>query len=328
MSGDPLPRLLILVLLLCGGCFGRESSQTPEVDLRTALRSRLDGQPEKGADRYRLCAELALLHMKSGEYGAAETWFTKAHLLDQDLYTRSLAELALSKIFNEKVKTFRAHCVERWMVRLLAVMNSLVADRREEALTHLRQLSSELRLDADPYDEVRDPSTRTEYLALAGALFYRCGDTDHGFADMLKAWEINSGHFPTWLAGDFLNLANSRGLPGLAPSDNRPAPSAFFQKHLKAIELVGHGPQKQAVELSISMFEYWPIIHAMTGGDPQAKEIENAYLGMIGERLLKISYPVYTVIDAGGSRERGQPGMDLNEQMTRSWDLQKKRMVA
>ncbi len=289
----------------------------------------------QGFNRLKDSSEAACLAMLRGEYIRAAASFERSFALEEELYTRSLAELGLSSLLNERVRTFRGHYFERWMVQMLAVVNRLAMADREGAKVELRRLIVDLRLTDDPFQEKRLLKAKVACLSLAGMFEVMLGMQEEAFGDLYAAWKEDRDAMPEPIRNTFVSWAKLR-IPSNEFGSDRDAalPDAWLAKGRSLqlrVTLRGKFPQRVEEGVQVSLLEYWPVIRTWQDAEftpEEGRELEDVFLGALGKRVIQLAWPVYRHQTKTDRTDLTGTNLDLGSMMLNSWQLQKNRLIA
>lgn len=320
---------LLLILI----CFGIVSCQKKDRPIKRDIKS-ISNSIKKEAERpskkqYKYLAESALLSMYQGEYIEAHNEFEKAYQLYQSLYQKSLSELTLSKLINEKVKTFRPHYLEQWQLRWMAIINQFLLKSQEGALIETRRLSRILRAEG-LHDEKISVPARQSYLCWTGFFFCLLNRPEEGIPDLKHAENIKPETFSETLVTVLPKLKSPSGAVK-QENDLKEMSSLHKPGHELHLNIYFHeqSPQKIEQGFSLSLVNDWPIIHGYLKGnqkhEKEAVEIENFMLGVLGKKVVRISYAIF---ESPQIHQSKRASLAFGNMLIDSWNIQKNRLIA
>ncbi len=100
-----------------------------------------------------------------------------------------------------------------------------------------------------------------------------------------------------------------------------------------SFHLSGEAPHKEEQRISVTMFDYWPIVHGMAGEQSsdakQVEHVQSVFLGAVGRRLITVAYAIY-VRPGGSAATAPTTGLALpcGDLLMESWEQQKSRLIA
>ncbi|MBF0198806.1 MAG: hypothetical protein HQL32_13910 [Planctomycetes bacterium] len=324
--------IILLVLLLCS-CQKKVSYQAPVASqLEQRLNSSLQVAKSGGRNQYKNIAESALLQTYSGHEEKAAEAYDQAYKLSEAHYSRSLRELTFSKILNESVKTFRPHYLEKWHLLLMASLNRWSMGDNEGAAVELRRLSRDIRLEKDPFGEKRSNEAKQAYLSFTGLIFYALERGDESFSDLHKAYSYGKDDLDDDILRLYHYLSYTRGKTKDKPAELPDYLQDFLQNRSLIVRLKDQGPQKEERRLSLTMVEYWPVIHGYmqesSAQEQKISSVEDVVLGTLGRRVISIAYPVFVSRCSPALSAYEHPVLNYDELLLESWQLQRNRLIA
>lgn len=150
-------RLLLVLSCAAAGCSSYSGHMGPVLqalvreDYSTAL-SQLDKKPQRESALWQ--AERGLLLRYAGRLEESNEAFAAARSRQEDLYTRSLSNEALSLAANDAVRPYRLRDYEVPFLYLYSILNYLELGDQEGALVEARALSEALELRLAREDEI------------------------------------------------------------------------------------------------------------------------------------------------------------------------------
>jgi len=316
--------IAFILLSLCS-CIGKQQQPKLRLDkLDQHISTEKKKSKKNGRNQYQHLCHTALLSFYNKEYDNAAKYFELAHSWSENHYTKSTSKIALAKIINEKVSTFRGHYLERFQFRLLAGINYLCLSQKEAALIEFRRLSREIRLSEDPFGEKRSKESLQHYSALTGLFFALLKRPNEGKSDLKFSFNLNPETFPRYLKKEVKQWVVSKNSK----------PMKAFNKHGlidngKGIKLFIKltNPRNTLVskKISLTMFNYLPIIQTEVGDHKNYNEIEEILLGTLGKRIISISFP--TPKTSSKMNNNDSDFLDFNKLYNKSWQLQKNRLI-